>query len=151
MDHQSSSFSKFALAADAGASVANSLLFRCQNWRIKDLAATVSLSANLLAQAAATIAKHQSYFLDSFVEKFGSVATKCESDYLLIQGILRQLDQAEHGASVPTKPWKRFLWAVSMEGADFDDLEESLEKSHAQALMLQAVVSLIVLQIQAQE
>ncbi|RDW88055.1 hypothetical protein BP6252_00087 [Coleophoma cylindrospora] len=151
MDNQPNQFSRFASAADTGSSVVNGLLSLGLNWRIKELAATVSLSANLLSQAAATISKHRSYFLDTFDEKFECVATKCESDYLTIKNILRQLDSAESGTAIPTKPWKRFLWAVSEQGADMSDLEESLEKSHVQALMLQAVVSLIVLQIQAQE
>lgn len=151
MDFQLKKSSRFALAAGTGESVANSLLCLGSNFGITKLAGTVSLSANLLSQAAAKIAAHQSYFLDSFAEKFDCVAAKCESDYTTFQLILGHLDSAQNDPDVPTKPFMRFLWAVKKQNVDIEDLEESLEKSHNQALMLHDAVSLIVLQIQAQE
>jgi hypothetical protein len=148
-------------AADYGLKAASILTSFAPSKKSRDLASKLSISATVLSEVGKEVNKNASCFKDNFQKIFENVPIKCKEKY---QKVLAALDKASSFTkmardpiegivfvNIPQKPWSRFLSELDMDKYDFVMFEESLDEAWQQALMLQYIVSLVVLQIRAQK
>ena len=148
-------------AADYGLKAASILTSFAPSNKSRNLASKLAISATVLSEVGKEVNKNASCFKDNFQKVFENVPIKCKEKY---QKVLAALDKASSFAKrepipiegivfvdIPQKPWSRFLSELDMDRFDLLMFEESLDKAWQQALMLQYVVSLVVLQIRAQK
>jgi len=143
--------------ADTGLAVAAGLSCFGASSKVKDLASKVSLSATLLTEIGREVNQNGEFFKNNFQEKFENVMVKCKTEYeVVLAGIekansWKKEDSVEGVEDPPRKAWKQLMWALRMDDDEFEEFEEALDESFRQALMLQLVVWLVVLQIRAQK
>ncbi len=144
-------------AAECGLKAASLLSNFAPSVKSKDMAAKISLSATLLTEVGKEVNQNATCFKENFQSTFENFPRKCKQQY---QQILTAVEKASSFPTVHTgegtettaqKPWKRFLSALDMDKDKFKDFQESLNQSWERVLMLQRIVSLIVLQIRAQQ
>lgn len=139
---------------------ASSILFDFPpSGKFKDLASKISLSATVLSSVGKEMNQNASCFKENFQEKFEHITLKCAEKYHIVLAAVEKAcsfvknEEVEGTESGPQKPWKRFLTALDMDKdkKKFEDFQDHLDESFMQALTLQRIVSLIVLQIRAQK
>lgn len=146
-------------AADHGLKAASILTSFAPSKKSRDLASKLSISATVLSEVGKEVNKNASCFKDNFQKTFENVPIKCKEKY---EKVLTALGKASSFTkrepvegivfvNIPQKPWSRFLSELDMDRFDFLMFEESLDEAWQQALMLQYIVSLVVLQIRAQK
>jgi hypothetical protein len=143
-------------AANTGLAAVAALSSFSSDRRIKDLAATMSLSASLLSEIGRTVDGNEGYFKSDFVLRFEKLIDKCKKKYEMVLAGLekanswKKLDSA--GATEPAKKrWEKLQWALDMKADEIHEFEDSLNESYNQVSMLQSVVMLVILQMHAQE
>lgn len=139
--------------ADSGLRVASSLIHSGSRQRIKDLASKISLSAAVLTQVGREVNRNADDFTDAFEAKFTSITSRCEKDYQTIGASIEKINSwtkdetRDDSEGPPKKTWKKLLWALGMNESEFDDLDNSLDETMEQAVLLQSIVKLLILQI----
>jgi hypothetical protein len=145
-------------AADYGLKAASILTSFAPSKKSRDLASKLSISASVLSEVGKEVNKNASYFKDNFQKTFEHVPIKCKEKY---EKVLAALDKASSFTkrepiegivfvNIRQTPWSRFLSELDMDKYDFGLFRDSLDETWKQALMLQYIVSLVVLQIRAQ-
>ncbi|KAE9367219.1 hypothetical protein N431DRAFT_418365 [Stipitochalara longipes BDJ] len=143
-------------AAEHGLKAASILPSFSPSAKSKSLASKISLSATLLSEIGKQVNLTAACFKENFQQTFEHVPMKCEEQYVKVLKALEKAssfdksDLEEGTPSKPQKPWERLRSALDMNKAQFEEFRESLDESWHRVLMLQHIVSLIVLQIRAQ-
>jgi hypothetical protein len=147
-------------AADYGLKAASILTSFAPSRKSKDLASKLSISATVLSEVGKEVNKNASCFKENFQKTFEHVPMKCQEKY---EKVLAALEKASSFTkreppiegivivNIPQTPWSRFLSELHMDKHAFRGFQESLDQAWLQALMLQYIVSLVVLQIRAQK
>jgi hypothetical protein len=146
-------------AAEYGLKAASTLTSFAPSKKSRDLASKLSISATVLSEVGKEVNKNAGYFKDNFRKIFEHVPIQCKEKY---EKALAALDKASSFTkretiegivfvNIPQKPWSRFLSGLDMDKYDFELFQDSLDDAWKQALMLQYIVSLVVLQIRAQK
>jgi len=139
--------------ADSGLLAASSLIHSGCRQIIKDLATKISLSATVLIQVGREVNRNADDFTEAFQEKFMSITSRCENDYRIVRAAVEKInswtkDEArDESEELPKKTWQKLLWALGMNEREYDDLDNSIDESMEQAVLLQCIVKLLILQI----
>ncbi len=146
-------------AAEYGLKAASTLTGFAPSKKSRHLASKLSISATVLSEVGKEVNKNAGYFKDNFQKIFEHVPIKCQEKY---EKVLAALDNASSFrkrepiegivyVNIPQKPWSRFLSELVVENYEFGLFQDSLDDAWKQALMLQYIVSLVVLQIRAKK
>jgi Fungal N-terminal domain of STAND proteins len=134
--------------AGAGVSVVTALTkfgisYKESNDKINELAARVSLTATILQAIGDTVKENEDAFKrEAFMVTWKEVLDFCAGNYAKIQAAI---SKARRSKSTLTT-WYKLKWAVGGE-ARMKDLEDSLEKSSQQVLMMQQVIQLTAIKL----
>lgn len=148
-------------AANAAEQVVVGLSHLKYQYRIKDLAATVSLAANFFSRAGKEVNENSTFFKGNFEEMFVKFTQKCTSNFEIILTALEKARSYKKGfgdfredacemAEPPKEPWERLLWGLGMSEREADNFETEVERLAEGSEVLLNVVSLVVLQKIAQ-
>jgi hypothetical protein len=153
-----SSYGAFLLeAAELGQSVSVALSYFSTSVHLRNITLGISLSTALLTEAGNQVNTHP-FFTPAFRTKFEPAILKCKRNYETILAAVEKAASSKGGeeledseTKVPKRPWKKFLWAMEMDEDAFEEFETAFSDSLTGVRMVQIVVQLVVLQVNAKE
>ena len=135
--------------AGAGVSVVTALTkfgisYKDSNNKINELAARVSLTATILQAIGDTVKDNEDGFKrEAFMVTWKEVLDSCAGNYENIQAAISKAKgrEAVKGRPARFSTWSKLKWAIGGEER-MKALEDSLEKSSQQVMMMQQVIQL---------
>lgn len=139
--------------ATRGQDVTSLFLFLFSSKKARDIAACLSISATILAEAGNTTNRNAEYFKDSFQSKFESLLAKFTNVYDKISAACEKVTSLKPSDN-PVKPFQgpleKLIWAFGMNEEEFSDFSEWFKECYEPSALLNTLVNLVVLQINAQ-
>jgi hypothetical protein len=148
--------------ADVGSRLVASLASHANgDTKVLDLTFSISLSCALSMDAGKEVNNYSNYFKENFQSSIDVITCQSKKDFEAVQKALDIIDSYSGNGFVrgingkmlgvpPEQLWKKILWASEMNERDWGAMEEKMTPVTGKAWLVRYLVSLVVIQKNAQ-